>query len=96
VPRLGAFEVSYKGMLIFSKLKSSYWPNVELVASKCAQIIVDSAEGKDVTNLLAGMSPFKGGATSAKKPHRGSSPSKGMNTTGGFNQTAGSAASAFN
>ena len=32
VPRVGAFEVSYKGMLIFSKLKSGRWPNVEEIA----------------------------------------------------------------
>jgi hypothetical protein len=83
--------------LIFSKLKSGYWPNVNLVAQKCAAIIEESAAGRDVTNLLAGMSPFKGGATSAKKSRRGGSPSKvGMNTTNGFNDTAGSAASGLN
>ena len=32
IPRTGAFEVSYKGMLIFSKLKSGRWPNYEQVA----------------------------------------------------------------
>ena len=31
VPTMGAFEVSYKGMLLFSKLKGGYWPNVELI-----------------------------------------------------------------
>jgi len=39
VPRTGAFEVSYKGDLIFSKLQGNYWPNVELVANKCANLI---------------------------------------------------------
>lgn len=35
VPRTGAFEVSYKGMLIFSKLNGSYWPSITMVADKC-------------------------------------------------------------
>lgn len=39
VPRTGAFEVSYKGDLIFSKLQGNYWPNVELVSNKCAKLI---------------------------------------------------------
>jgi len=39
VPRTGAFEVSFKGLLIFSKLSGSYWPNVELVANKCAAVV---------------------------------------------------------
>lgn len=36
VPRTGAFEVSYKGLLIFSKLLGGYWPNMEVVSGKCA------------------------------------------------------------
>jgi hypothetical protein len=47
VPRTGAFEVSYKGMLIFSKLKGGYWPNCELVADKCVNVVNDEAQGKD-------------------------------------------------
>jgi hypothetical protein len=27
VPRTGAFEVSYKGLLLFSKINGGYWPN---------------------------------------------------------------------
>ena len=38
VPRIGAFEVSYKGMCVFSKMKGGYWPNTELVADKCAAV----------------------------------------------------------
>lgn len=47
VPRTGSFEVSYKGMLIFSKLKGGYWPNCELVADKCQMVVQDDADGKD-------------------------------------------------
>ena len=39
VPRIYAFEVSYKGLLVFSKIKSHYWPNVNLVADKCAAVV---------------------------------------------------------
>ena len=49
VPRTGAFEISYKGMLVFSKLKGGYWPNCELVAEKCFLTVQDDNEGKDVT-----------------------------------------------
>ena len=34
LPRVGAFEVSYKGKLIFSKILSGYWPNIKRVADK--------------------------------------------------------------
>jgi len=74
VPRTGSFEVSYKGLLIFSKLQGGYWPNVELVASKCEQIIGADQNGEDVSPYLAagstgkvrGASPSK--RTTAKKP----------------------------
>jgi len=61
VPRLGALEVSYKGFLIFSKLKGCYWPNIDLVANKCNMVVEELAQGNDITNLLAGMSPTKRG-----------------------------------
>jgi len=60
VARTGAFEVSYKGLLIFSKLQGGYWPNCELVAQKCEAIVRDEAEGRDVSVHLAGNSPTKG------------------------------------
>jgi hypothetical protein len=34
LPRVGAFEVSYKGKLIFSKLLSCRWPHIRKVAEK--------------------------------------------------------------
>jgi len=46
--------------LIFSKLQGGYWPNVDLVANKCAGIVLDEANGRDVTSYLAGNSPTKG------------------------------------
>ena len=69
VPRTGAFEVSFKGMLIFSKLKGGYWPNCELVADKCLQVYQSEGQGQDCSQYLAGNSPMKGGGygASAKK-----------------------------
>jgi len=61
VPRIWAFEVSYKGMLIFSKLKGGYWPNTELVADKCAGMVREESQGGDCTMFLAGNTPIKGG-----------------------------------
>jgi hypothetical protein len=81
VPRIWAFEVSYKGMLVFSKLKGGYWPNVGLVADKCAAIVADEAQGRDCTMYLAGNTPIKGGGyveskAKASPGRRGTSPGK--------------------
>ena len=39
VPRTGAFEISYKGNLIFSKLKGGYWPNIDVLSTKAEKIV---------------------------------------------------------
>ena len=57
-------------MLVFSKLKGGYWPNCELVADKCVNIVQDESQGKDCTQYLAGNSPLKTGGygqSTAKK-----------------------------
>jgi len=33
IPRIGALEVSYKGIAIFSKMMSSVWPNYDAVST---------------------------------------------------------------
>tara|TARA_B110000285_G_C14943840_1_gene523356 strand:+ start:337 stop:579 length:243 start_codon:yes stop_codon:yes gene_type:complete len=35
VPKIGAFEVSHLGYLVFSKMISHCWPNWGIVAGKC-------------------------------------------------------------
>ena len=35
---LGAFEVYFMGIRLFSKLKSGKWPNIDMVAEKCKQV----------------------------------------------------------
>jgi|TARA_B110001450_G_C17540212_1_gene448305 hypothetical protein len=57
VPRTGAFEISYKGFTIFSKLKGKYWPNCDLIAEKACGLVDGDLNGSDVTQFLAGMSP---------------------------------------
>ena len=42
-PRLGAFEISYKGQLIFSKIKLGYWPHFTMVAQKVKKILDSEA-----------------------------------------------------
>ena len=38
MPRLGAFEVSYKGVLLYSKILSLMWPHFGAVADKCQRV----------------------------------------------------------
>lgn len=35
LPRLGAFELSLNGVLLYSKLISKIWPNIKSVTLKC-------------------------------------------------------------
>ena len=49
LPRLGAFEVSYQGMLLFSKLKGGVWPNWDILSEKCEKVVRDAAAGKDLS-----------------------------------------------
>ena len=58
---MGAFEISYKGMLIFSKLKAGYWPKTELVGNKCFLTYIDEGKGIDCTQYLAGSFELKEG-----------------------------------
>ena len=53
LPRVGAFEVSYKGKLIFSKLLSWMWPNIDKVANKCAGMIDAIENGSDPSEYFA-------------------------------------------
>jgi len=53
VPRLGAFEVSYKGVLLYSKILSLMWPDFKSFASKCQRIHEKSAGGANDATLRA-------------------------------------------
>ena len=45
VPRLGAFELSYDGILIYSKCMSGMWPSFPDVAKKTAKMFADRDAG---------------------------------------------------
>ncbi len=38
IPRIGAFEITYQGVVIFSKLLSQMWPNFESVAARLKEM----------------------------------------------------------
>jgi len=51
IPRVGAFEVSHQGVIIFSKLCLQYWPHVPSVAKRVAALLKDKAAGMDEDSL---------------------------------------------
>ena len=48
VPRIGAFELSFNGVLLFSKMLSKMWPNALSVAQKCEKVIEAVDQGADL------------------------------------------------
>jgi hypothetical protein len=64
--------------LIFSKLQGGYWPNVELVASKAAQIVQADSNGEDVSAYLASSGSIKkrDASPSKKISKKSTSPTK--------------------
>ena len=55
IPRIGAFEVSHNGLVIFSKFMSHQWPNWTSVAEKCQLVFENLKLGRDTSQFLAGM-----------------------------------------
>ncbi len=47
-PRHGSFEIRVNDMLIFSKIQSNLWPNIEKIGSIIAEIMSAVNEGKDI------------------------------------------------
>ena len=39
IPRTGAFEVSYKGVLVSSKLKEGKWPSASEIVDRCQSVV---------------------------------------------------------
>jgi hypothetical protein len=48
IPRIGAMEVSYKGIIVFSKMMSSVWPNYEAVSKFVSEMLNDARAGMSV------------------------------------------------
>ena len=53
LPRIGAFEVSYKGIVIYSKLRTQVWPNVPSVADQMVKMFKDIALGVTINQIKA-------------------------------------------
>ena len=51
IPRLGAFEITYNGVLIFSKLLTNVWPNVPGVSEKVSRLLKDASSGMSEDEL---------------------------------------------
>ena len=51
IPRIGAFEVSYKGVLVFSKLLTQVWPHVPALSKHMAEMIKESNSGTNDDQL---------------------------------------------
>lgn len=58
--------------MIFSKLQGGYWPNTQLVADKCYNLIKDEGESKDLKRYFAGNSPTKNGGVKQSSVAKGS------------------------
>ena len=53
-PRIGAFELSINGKLLFSKLISKRWPNTDTIVDKCMQVSNAIDEYVDIGTIIAG------------------------------------------
>ena len=52
VPRIGALEVSFNGILIFSKCLSKQWPLYPAVAKRCYEVAQSAQEGQDIRKFI--------------------------------------------
>lgn len=53
IPRIGAFEVTYQGVLLYSKLITKEWPHVPSVAKRLAECIKAAKNGTAQAELMA-------------------------------------------
>jgi len=51
IPRIGSFEVSYKGILVYSKLLTTVWPHATNVSKQIASMLTDSNNGMNENAL---------------------------------------------
>eukprot|EP00349_Pseudokeronopsis_sp_Brazil_P003238 CAMPEP_0202962708 /NCGR_PEP_ID=MMETSP1396-20130829/6790_1 /ASSEMBLY_ACC=CAM_ASM_000872 /TAXON_ID= /ORGANISM="Pseudokeronopsis sp., Strain Brazil" /LENGTH=75 /DNA_ID=CAMNT_0049683457 /DNA_START=249 /DNA_END=476 /DNA_ORIENTATION=+ len=68
IPRIGAFEVSFKGVLVFSKLLSTLWPHFDSVGTKIKKMYEDFRAGKDISVYQTKGTEDKANPSSMKKP----------------------------
>lgn len=87
VPRIGAFEVSYKGYLFFSKLKKGYWPSCELLGQRAAQILRADRDGCEDLGQYMNTEPSMSKASIGRKRSRGKTPMKARRVSAGSSAT---------
>ena len=51
LPRIGAFEISHRGVLIYSKMLSQMWPHTGDVAERIRNVLEASKKGEDEGSL---------------------------------------------
>lgn len=48
-PAIGALEVYFNGVRLFSKIQSGLWPHTDLLAQKCVKVYNDFMAGQDIS-----------------------------------------------
>jgi hypothetical protein len=48
---VGAFEVYFKGVRVYSKIASLRWPNTPMVADKCKRLLDAHNNGEDISEF---------------------------------------------
>lgn len=57
--KMGSFEVSCKGITLFSKLELGYFPHTTLLTSRIVTFIDDDKKGNDLSKYKYSQSPIK-------------------------------------
>ena len=79
IPRIGAFEISYKGVLVFSKMMSSVWPHFTAVAKYVGEMFADIQNGMSIQEIKSKYTTNGRVTVQARKA--------GATKTGGFGVT---------
>jgi hypothetical protein len=51
IPRIGAFEITHQGIVVFSKLLSQMWPHYEATANRIKEMLQDQRNGMPFSSL---------------------------------------------
>ena len=78
--KMGSFEITCNGTLLFSKLQLGYFPHVPSATSRIISFIDDFRNGGDLKKYTEGkgVSPNKGLQSNGSGPFSPNSPSKGQ------------------
>jgi len=59
MPRIGAFEVSINGVLIYSKCLSGSWPNYKALSERLQEVALALDQGEDISSFQTKGMPEK-------------------------------------